>query len=459
MNKNISIKTRLFLLSVVIQAITLLIFSYSLHKILEVSIFDKIHSTLRIITLDVVDNISKQNKNIKLTQLDNESEYDVKPLYIRIIDAQTSNVIQATAFPKQINIDKKKIKNLKKDVVSFYTIPGYVVSQIKINSKQSKNIIVQVATSSHSVNSTLKNLFHILIIITPIIFIISILGAMYLLNRAFQPVETILQNLNNIQANDLSQRLPLISKNDEIGKLTHEINSLLQRLEISFDKISQFSSDASHELKTPLTIIRGEIEIGLRKDRTKDEYKAILQSSMDEILIIQQTIDDLLFLAKSEQTAKPLGKEEIYLDEISLEAIKELESFGKLKSVDIEYHIKDAIQIQGYSKLLKIAIKNILKNSIVFSHKNSIVTLKNYIHNDYYNISVEDHGIGITKKDQKMIFEKFYRTDKSRSKDSGGTGLGMAIAEKIIKMHDGNIVIHSKENIGTTILFQFPRNI
>ena len=91
------------------------------------------------------------------------------------------------------------------------------------------------------------------------------------------------------------------------------------------------------------------------------------------------------------------------MDEISLEAIKELKSFAKLKSVDIKYHIKDAIQIQGYSKLLKIAIKNILKNGIVFSHKDSIVTLKNYIQNDDYIISVEDKGIGISQKDMQIV--------------------------------------------------------
>ena len=209
-------------------------------------------------------------------------------------------------------------------------------------------------------------------------------------------------------------------------------------------------------MKTPLTIIRGEIEIALRKDRSTQEYKDTLESSLEEVLIIKQTVDDLIFLAKSKDNLQNIEKE-IYLDEITIEAGKESEKFAKMKKITIEYNIKEALQISGHSKLLKIALKNIIRNAINFSHENSSIFLKNFSTADYFIISVEDKGIGIPENEQNKIFEKFYRTDKSRNKDSGGTGLGMSISKKIMEMHNSKILIESTEDVGTTIFFKFPK--
>ena len=115
----------------------------------------------------------------------------------------------------------------------------------------------------------------------------------------------------------------------------------------------------------------------------------------------------------------------------------------------------DTIEFNGYSSLLKIAIKNLLKNAIQYSNKNSSIIVKSYLKNQDFYISIQDFGIGIAKNKQEKIFEKFYRTDKSRTKDSGGTGLGMSIVKKIIDIHKGKIEITSAENIGTIITISF----
>lgn len=128
-----------------------------------------------------------------------------------------------------------------------------------------------------------------------------------------------------------------------------------------------------------------------------------------------------------------------------------------LKDITLKAEISEIFQINGYSQLLKIAIKNILKNAISFSHKNSSVVIKNYTENKKFIISIVDNGIGISKTDQEKIFEKFYRTDKSRNKELGGTGLGMSIAKKIIELHNGEIVLKSKENQGTTVNLIFKK--
>ena len=292
--------------------------------------------------------------------------------------------------------------------------------------------------------------------ILPIVLIFSILGGNFLIYKSFLPIENILLELKQINAKDLSARLKSNKNKDEINQLVEEVNSLLKRLESSFEKISQFSSDASHELKTPLTIIRGEIEVALRKERSNEEYKSVLNSSLNEIIIIEKTINDLLFLAKNEKDILIDNQEDIYFDEIIDESINEVKSFAKLNQIEINFILEDTIEYKGYSNLLKIALKNVLKNAIQFSHKNSQIIVKSYKKGSFFEISVQDFGIGIEKNEQIKIFEKFYRTDKSRNKNSGGTGLGMSILKKIVDIHKGKINIHSKENIGTTITISFP---
>ncbi|WP_375725079.1 HAMP domain-containing histidine kinase [Arcobacter sp. KX21116] len=454
MLNKLSIKRKLLIYNVLIQGFILVILAFSIYKTLQVSTIDKIETSLKVIILDITDDII-HHKN-KLSELDfkEENEYKFKPLYIKLIEINKElKVISPSYFPSSIPLNFNHIQN---NTIHFVEYENYILGEIKFI-MNNKNYILQVATDYKILNHTMENLFYILLFIIPIILIFSIIGGYFLIYKSFAPIEKILFDLKNINATTLSARLKNSNTKDEISQLSNEINSLLQRLEISFDKINQFSSDASHELKTPLTIIRGEIEIALRKDRDSKEYKDTLEVCLDEVLMIQNTIDDLLFLAKNENNIDTY-EEDAYMDEITLEAIKELSLYAKLKNITIQSQIIDIFQIKGHTKLLKIAIKNILKNAISFSHENTNVIIKNYIEGNNLIISIEDKGIGIAQEEQNKIFEKFYRTDKSRNKESGGTGLGMAIVEKIISSHNGKIDLKSIENKGTTVKLIFTKN-
>lgn len=456
MTSNLSIKKKLLIYSFLIQLVILMIFSISLYKALEISTLDKLQATLKIIILDVTDEVL-ENSEIENILLDEEKEYNFEPLYIRILDNKThKKIIQTSNFPDNIEQNDEYLNRLKENTVIFEKQNNYLVSRIKIKHHEGKISIIEIATTKDILTTTLENILYILGFILPIILILSVIGGNFLIYKSFLPIENILSQLKKINANDLSARLNSSKNEDEINQLVNEVNSLLKRLEASFEKISQFSSDASHELKTPLTIIRGEIEIALRKERSIDEYKDALNSSLNEIIIIEQTINDLLFLAKNEKDLIIDKQETFYFDEIVDESINEIKSFANLHKIDIKFILEDTIEFNGYSNLLKIAIKNILKNAIQFSHKNAQVIVKNYKKDGFFNISVQDFGIGIEQNEQIKIFEKFYRTDKSRNKNSGGTGLGMSILKKIVDIHGGIINIYSKEDFGTTITISFP---
>ena len=455
MINNLSIKKKLLIYSFLIQAIILTIFSVSLYKALEISTLDKLQATLKVIILDITDDLLEKDK-ITNAILDEEKEYNFEPLYIRILDDYKHKMlIQTQNFPSNIEHDDNYLNKLKPSIITFEEQNDFLISRIKIDFHGEKNIIIEIVTTKEILTSTLENILYILSFILPIILILAIIAGNFLIYKSFSPIENILFELKQINANDLSARLKTTKNEDEINQLINEVNNLLSRLESSFERISQFSSDASHELKTPLTIIRGEIEVTLRKERTTDEYKNALNNSLNELTLIEQTINDLLFLAKNEKDLMVDKQENFYFDELIDESINEIKSFAILHQVEINFVLEDSIEFKGFPNLLKIALKNALKNAIQFSHKNSQVIVKSYINDGIFNISIQDFGIGIPLNEQEKIFEKFYRTDKSRNKNSGGTGLGMSILKKIIDIHKGIIKITSKENIGTTIILSF----
>ncbi|MGJ0495182.1 sensor histidine kinase [Aliarcobacter cryaerophilus] len=455
MKINLSIKKRLLVYHFFIQIIVLIIFSFSLYKALEISTIDKLEATLKVIILDITDDLQEKSK-ITETLLDEEKEYKYEPLFIRILnDKNFEKIIQTDNFPHDIIKNEKYLSNLKLNTISFEEQNNYFISRIKINFHDEQTVIIEAITTKDVITTTLENLLYILYFILPIILVFAVIGGNFIIYKSFSPFQNILEKLKQINANDLSSRLKTTDTKDEISELINEINNLLSRLENSFEKISQFSSDASHELKTPLTIIKGELEIALRKDRSVEDYKETINRSLSELSGIEQTINDLLFLAKNENEIIIDKKDNFYLDEIVDESINELKNFAKLHKVEIVFEVEDNLEFFGFSNLLKIAIKNVLKNAIQFSFENSKVIVKIFEKDNLLNISIKDFGIGIPLNEQEKIFDKFYRTDKSRNKNSGGTGLGMSILKKIVDIHKGEITIKSEENKETTVTLSF----
>lgn len=458
MTTKLTIKKKLLIYSFFIQLIILTIFSFSLYKALEITTIDKFQATLKVILLDVTDDLRGKGKINEDAILNEDKEYNFRPLFIRILDNKShKNLIQTSNFPNNVKIDDTYLNSLKDDIITFEEQDDFLFNRIRIDFNPTQKVIVEIGTTKEILGSHLENLLYILSFIVPIILIFSVIGGNFLIYKSFSPIENILSELKNISANDLSARLKKSQNQDEINQLITEINNLLERLESSFERISQFSSDVSHELKTPLTIIRGEIEIALRKDRSVEEYKNSLKTSLDEVIVIEQTINDLLFLAKEQKDLITSKMDTLYFDEIIDESINEVKNFAKLNQIEIKFNLIDTCEFKGYSNLLKIAIKNLLKNAIQYSHKNSYIIVESYKNDYFFNISIKDFGIGIPLNEQEKIYEKFYRTDKSRNKNSGGTGLGMSIVKKIVDIHKGQIKISSQENKGTKIIISFQK--
>jgi signal transduction histidine kinase len=328
-------------------------------------------------------------------------------------------------------------KNIKTKLLFWYFVTIVIVmatfSHIVLN--EFTKLILEKQGHIHT---SIKHLENILIVWVPILLIISIIIGYFIIKNTLIPVKKIIDEVKDIEANQLEKRLTSHTSNDEIEELVITFNFMLDKLDDSFSKIKRFSNDVSHELKTPLTVVRGEIELGLRKDRTNNEYKNILNSILEETKVLQDLIDNLLFLSKSNDNEIKSKFEDIELDEIITNVISANKQLIKQKQIKIEIKKLESVSCNGHPLLLKILVGNILQNAIKYSHKNSIVE----IYLDKNILIIKDYGIGIKNNDLENIFDRFYRVDKSRAR--GGYGLGLSIAKSIAILHNFQITVDSQ---------------
>lgn len=315
--------------------------------------------------------------------------------------------------------------------------------------------ILQVGVSLEATVAAMNKLMLVMILTGSIIMLLASLGGSFIINRALHPVKSVVKTAEDITAEDLSLRIDSKNRKDEIGALVETFNSMIARLEKSINKIRQFSGDVSHELRTPLTIIRGEIEVLLRKDRPKEEYVTTLNSVLEESHRMEKLIDGLLFLSRVEAMDRSKSRETVDLDEVLNAVIKFRSPSASNKNISIDAKIKP-VQFRGNRELLERMTANILDNAIRYSNPGNHIEIELEKDKNMAKLQIHDSGIGIPEKSLPLIFDRFYVVDPSRSKETGGAGLGLSIVKWIAEYHNAEIAVDSKVDHGTNFTVTFP---
>ena len=259
-----------------------------------------------------------------------------------------------------------------------------------------------------------------------------------------------------ITAENLDQTVPVKNEKDEIGQLTATINDMIRRLHDSFAQVRQFSADASHELRTPLTVMRGEIELCLRNPKTPDQYRHVLESSLEEILRMSKIIDNLLTLGKADIGAAEVTFSEVELKELVAELYEDSVVLAEQKEICVELKEASPIVIVGDRVRLRQLFLNLVDNAIKYTPEGGHVWLSVRRENGSAVFEVQDTGIGIPAGEQQKVFNRFYRVDKARSRERGGSGLGLSIAKWIAELHRGSISVASEHGKGSTFTVRLP---
>ncbi len=320
--------------------------------------------------------------------------------------------------------------------------------------------LVQVGASVEGVDTALTRASNLLLILTPSVFLIALLGGGILVGRALKPVDDMTQAALTIESKRLDVRIVPPRSDNEISRLASALNEMIARLDKSFRQIERFSADASHELKTPLTAMRGEAEVALMSEKTPQEYQETLRSVIEETERLSSIVTNLLLLARADANQVKLRQEEVSLDEIAMSAYEGVESLARRKRISLNIADMDETPLLGDSLWLQQLAANLLQNAVNYTPEGGSVTLsvrREAVEGEVFAVLVvEDTGRGIPEEHLPHIFDRFYRVDTGRNREQGGSGLGLNITLWIVESHGGTIDVKSAAGQGSTFTVRLP---
>ncbi|REJ19982.1 MAG: two-component sensor histidine kinase [Bacillaceae bacterium] len=296
----------------------------------------------------------------------------------------------------------------------------------------------------------------ILILFGLIFFVLIYFVITYSIHSIFRSLRTIQTIAKEISRGNFSKRVP-IQTSDDIGELASAFNKMTESLEKQDERKKEFLSNVAHELRTPLTYIGGYTQILLDEAySSKEEAKNHLLLINKETTRMQKLINDLLQLNELENKDMTLEAEPIAFSQLILDSLELFAPALKKRNISIKTDLDDEIIIMGDMNRLHQVFCNVIDNAIKYSFENGMINIALYQKEKRAVVIVRDNGIGIPKKELDRIGERFYRTDKSRSRETGGTGLGLSIVKQIVALHNGTMKIESEEGQGTSVILSFP---
>lgn len=320
-----------------------------------------------------------------------------------------------------------------------------------------KRYVAQVGAGEDDLFGTLRLFRRYLLFLAPLLLLVAAAGGFWLSRSALAPVDRLTRAARNITGKNPGNRLEQLHTGDELQRLSDTLNEMLARIEAQFLRVSQFTADASHELRTPVALIRTEAEIALRKSREAPEYRDALQHILLEAEKTSTLIETLLSLARADADREGLVKQPLNLREISQKAAEQWRLTIASKNLQFSEVLGEAsLPIEGDEAALNRLLNILLDNAVKYTPAPGIIKLSLETKNQIATIQVEDTGIGISEEDQGRIFERFYRADKARTREFGGAGLGLAIAEWIVQQHQGRISLRSELGKGSTFTVEVP---
>jgi two-component system heavy metal sensor histidine kinase CusS len=454
---NFHFKKRIAIFNTIAVAITTFIVFVVIYYVVSFSSFQHLDNDIKAEMEEVFNNINWENDSIQINKMPewDEAEHqqiEVNPTFIQIVN------IDGKAIFKSINLqDDYLLIHPNNNKTSFYntTINTQKIrqGQFPIINKNKKTIgYLTIGVSQEESSSVLHNLFIVLCFTYLILVFVLYLIMYYVASKAIKPVQKLIQSASEINESNISSRLPLPNNKDEIYKLATTFNDLLNRIENSIEQQKQFTADASHEMRTPLTIIKGTLEVLLRKERTPEQYEKKINEVISQTDRLSYLFDQLLQLARAESNNTIIKKEKIILKE----KIEYLINGGDLllNKNQIKYNIPSNCVVFADAALLDRILENIISNAIKYNTPNGNITFE---WNEKSNsLLIKDEGIGISKDQQPYLFNRFYRADNSRSSEIKGNGLGLSIVKKLCELQHIKISVESAENKGTSFTLQFP---
>ncbi|KMY43471.1 histidine kinase [Bacillus sp. FJAT-27916] len=322
-----------------------------------------------------------------------------------------------------------------------------------------QSVWIRAVMSIDSFSKTMNIIFLIVLISIPILILLAGFGGYWITKKAFKPLEEMNRAVNEIkEGKDLSQRIHLSGAKDEIHGLADTFNGMFERLETSFENEKQFTADASHELRTPTSVIISQAEYALTQLDHPAEVKEALQSILRQSTKMSELINQLLQLARTDQKNASIQYELFDMSELTEIVAEEMRELADENGSSVEIDIQPELKIEADQTLLMRLLMNLMMNGISYNKENGYVKIKLYEDGNDIVGEVSDNGIGIAEREQEKIWDRFYRIDSARtSRENGNAGLGLSMAKWIVEKHHGTITVKSQIGKGSMFQFRLPK--
>ena len=288
---------------------------------------------------------------------------------------------------------------------------------------------------------SVEDLLGAALIALPAVLLVVAGGSWWLARRALRPITRITQAAASITADRLGERLPVPETEDEIGRHIRVLNGMFDRLQRSFEQATRFTADASHELRTPLTIMRGQLEDALRSGSNTAEQERLLVDLLEETSGLQKTAENLLLLTRFDAGKNPLQREPLDWSALVAEAGEDAELLAAPRHLKIETEIASGVRVLGDATLLRRVLLNLIDNAVKYNRADGRVRLTLGLANGLATVTVANTGPGIAPERRPALFERFYRPESDRNRDTGGSGLGLSLCREIVTAHEGTIAL------------------
>ncbi len=377
--------------------------------------------------------------------------------FVRLIDRSTGTIL-AASVDYDIPISSQSLSaEARFDTVGFddenkildvriYTLPLSYTPQL----------VLQIGVSLEDTHEIQGEVLRLLALLLAVTAILAPLSGWFLANRALVPIHATARTAAEINETDLTQRLDLAASEIELEQLIQTFNAMLDRIEQAFRQQRQFTIDAAHELRTPLSIMQTGLDVTLSQERSAAQYRAVLVSVQEEVQRLSHLASALLMLARADTHELPLVMNTVDLS-LLLNAVAD--QFGALvddKNISIARQISSDLVVQGDEDRLIQVVLNLMDNAVKYTPPDGKVRIIAKRKQNWVELSIEDTGPGIPTAEQGHIFDRFYRVDQARNRGQGGFGLGLAIAKQIIELHHGTIRVMSEPGHGAQFVVTLP---
>jgi len=383
--------------------------------------------------------------------------------YIRLLDERNTPVIATPGMSDQLDLEKfpSETHSLSRHALPMKGKNGRVfrvtTTTVPVGLPPTQSDTIQIAidvSQKEALLARYRRWFWTILVGSLAIF--PLVGYQ-IARQGIRPVEEIATTAQHISSTNLHERIQPEGYPSELASLAGTFNQMLDRLEESFDRISRFSADIAHDLRTPVNNIRGEAEVALARARTVDEYREVLGSCLEEAVRLSNLISDLLFLARAESPLGHLHWARVDVGELLSSVREYYEGAAAEGGISLTTANGDKpVTAELDRMLVQRAVGNLVANAVAHTPRGGSVVLQANAEADSVRIEVSDTGVGIPTDALPKVFDRFFRVDQSRSQASGGTGLGLAIVQSIMALHNGNAEIQSQPGHGTRVTLRMP---